>query len=181
MGTKRKSISKRMRFEVFKRDRFSCQYCSAKPPQVQLEVDHIIPISKNGNNNKDNLITACFNCNRGKSNIELTDIPQPLIETIERKKEAQAQYAAYKRILNKERKIIASEIEDVERVYNASFEGYVFTDKFKVTVKGFISKLGIEQVEQAMDSACSRIYYSEQESLKYFCGICWNIIKEREQ
>ena len=37
----RKPIGKKMRFEVFKRDKFTCQYCGRKAPDVILEVDHI--------------------------------------------------------------------------------------------------------------------------------------------
>lgn len=35
-----------LRFEVFKRDNFTCRYCGQAPPTAILEVDHIIP-SKN--------------------------------------------------------------------------------------------------------------------------------------
>ncbi len=178
MAVKRKSISKRLRFEVFKRDRFTCQYCSAKPPKVPLEIDHIVPVSKNGKNTIDNLITACFDCNRGKSDVELTDVPPTLSDTIERKKIAQEQYAQYKRILNKEKRVINNEITEVEDVYSDCFPDYVFTDKFKITVKKFIKALGVEVVSEAMENACTRPRLNEQTALKYFCGICWNTIKE---
>ena len=62
----RKPISKRTRFEVFKRDMFSCQYCGKKSPDVVLHVDHIKPVSKGGKNTITNLITACRDCNLGK-------------------------------------------------------------------------------------------------------------------
>lgn len=42
-------ISKKLRFEVFKRDCFTCQYCGEKAPNVKLEVDHIKPVSNYGN------------------------------------------------------------------------------------------------------------------------------------
>ena len=42
----RKVISKRVRFEVFKRDNFKCQYCGSEAPRVVLHVDHINPASK---------------------------------------------------------------------------------------------------------------------------------------
>ena len=71
--TKRKNLSKSVRFEVFKRDSFKCQYCGKSAPDVVLEVDHIIPVSKGGDNDISNLITACFDCNRGKRNKKLTD------------------------------------------------------------------------------------------------------------
>ena len=70
---KRKSITKKVRFEVFKRDSFTCQYCGKSAPDTVLEVDHIIPVSKGGDNDISNLITSCFECNRGKSNKKLTD------------------------------------------------------------------------------------------------------------
>lgn len=70
---KRKAISKRIRFEVFKRDKFTCQYCGSKAPDVILQVDHIEPVSKGGENTILNYVTSCFDCNSGKSNIQLSD------------------------------------------------------------------------------------------------------------
>ena len=63
---KRKSLSKKTRFEVFKRDGFICQYCGNSPPAVILEIDHIKPFKAGGSNEIDNLLTSCFDCNRGK-------------------------------------------------------------------------------------------------------------------
>lgn len=73
MMDRRKSITKTVRFEVFKRDSFCCQYCGRSAPEVVLEVDHIIPVSKGGDNDISNLITSCFDCNRGKSDKKLTE------------------------------------------------------------------------------------------------------------
>lgn len=41
----RKTISKKTRFEVFKRDSFTCQYCGRTAPDVILEIDHINPVN----------------------------------------------------------------------------------------------------------------------------------------
>lgn len=71
--TERKSISKTIRFEIFKRDSFTCQYCGKGAPEVILEVDHIMPVSKGGDNDITNLITSCFDCNRGKTAKKLDD------------------------------------------------------------------------------------------------------------
>ena len=70
---KRKSISKKLRFEVFKRDKFMCQYCGATLPGTTLEIDHIKPVAKGGGNDLLNLVTSCFECNRGKSDKTLDD------------------------------------------------------------------------------------------------------------
>jgi len=50
--------------KVFNRDKHTCQYCS----QVggKLEVDHVIPFSKGGTNDLNNLVTSCRRCNRQK-------------------------------------------------------------------------------------------------------------------
>jgi len=72
-AAERKAIGKRVRFEVFKRDGFKCQYCGAQVPETVLEVDHINPVSKGGDNDIMNLVTACRACNAGKSNIPLSD------------------------------------------------------------------------------------------------------------
>jgi HNH endonuclease len=69
----RKAISKRTRFEVFKRDSFTCQYCGESAPKVLLEIDHIEPVSKGGKNSMINLITSCEACNGGKSDKRLSD------------------------------------------------------------------------------------------------------------
>jgi 5-methylcytosine-specific restriction endonuclease McrA len=58
MKKHRKQISKKLRFEVFKRDSFKCQYCGNSAPDVILHVDHIEPISKGGDNSILNLITS---------------------------------------------------------------------------------------------------------------------------
>ena len=64
--TRRKAIPKKVRFEVFKRDKFTCTYCGRKAPDVVLEVDHIIPVAEGGKNDIMNLTTSCRDCNRGK-------------------------------------------------------------------------------------------------------------------
>lgn len=73
MATKRKTMTKKTRFEVFKRDSFKCQYCGASAPEAILVVDHIDPISKDGADEMTNYITACQPCNAGKSDRKLTD------------------------------------------------------------------------------------------------------------
>jgi hypothetical protein len=70
---KRIAISKKVRFEVFKRDSFTCQYCGEMSPNVILEVDHIKPCIDGGNNRILNLVTSCFDCNRGKGKTLLSD------------------------------------------------------------------------------------------------------------
>jgi hypothetical protein len=65
------AISKRVRFDVFKRDNFTCQYCGQKAPDVILQIEHISPRSLGGTDQRSNLLTACADCNAGKSDIPI--------------------------------------------------------------------------------------------------------------
>ena len=69
----RTPLSKKTRFEVFKRDSFTCQYCGKSAPDVILEVDHIIPVAQGGTDDLFNLVTSCRDCNRGKGKRMLSD------------------------------------------------------------------------------------------------------------
>lgn len=71
--TDRKAIGKKARFEVFKRDKFTCQYCGAKAPDAILHVDHIHPVKEGGGNEIMNLVTSCAACNGGKGGRKLAD------------------------------------------------------------------------------------------------------------
>jgi 5-methylcytosine-specific restriction endonuclease McrA len=73
-GTKSsRDPSLRLRFQVLKRDNFSCVKCGASPAKDQnviLHIDHIKPWSNGGKTEISNLQTLCQDCNLGKSNIE---------------------------------------------------------------------------------------------------------------
>lgn len=68
---KRLSMSTKTRFEVFHRDWFTCQYCGRQAPDAVLEVDHRTPHSAGGTDHPDNLLTACWDCNSGKSDRDM--------------------------------------------------------------------------------------------------------------
>lgn len=66
------AVPNRLRFQVLKRDGFTCQYCGKQPRNgAILEVDHVLPVSRGGQTVMANLRTACKHCNSGKSNIPL--------------------------------------------------------------------------------------------------------------
>ena len=75
------------RFNVFLRDKFSCQYCGSKN---ELTFDHLLPRSKGGKTDWDNVVTACSSCNVKKggrllkyAGMTLNQLPyQPSIEDL---------------------------------------------------------------------------------------------------
>ncbi len=72
------------RFAILQRDNFRCQYCGKTPKDdIKLEVDHIVPLCKDGTDTDDNLITACFDCNRSKAGNRLNyDAEQSIMPSL---------------------------------------------------------------------------------------------------
>jgi hypothetical protein len=173
---KRKSLSKKIRFEVFKRDLFTCQYCGATPPNAVLEVDHIKPVASGGENQEDNLITACFDCNRGKGARELSEAPEALAKKIEVQKEKQEQLKQFEKMLSQKKALLTRKVNQLNEVFRVN-TGNVFTDSFKKSTRLFFEKLPKQVVFDAMDIAiCADL--NADSTAKYFCGVCWNKIRE---
>jgi hypothetical protein len=64
----------RLRYQVLTRDDFQCRYCGRSPLEdrdVTLQIDHITPKASGGQDEPDNLVTACSDCNQGKGDVLL--------------------------------------------------------------------------------------------------------------
>lgn len=70
----RRTLRASVRFEVLRRDGFTCRYCGRKAPLVRLQIDHVTPWSLGGSDEPSNLVTACSECNAGKSDKLITGI-----------------------------------------------------------------------------------------------------------
>ena len=69
----RRTIPLNVRWGVLKRDNYTCRKCGRSPGKdktTELEIDHRIPVAKNGTNDIDNLQTLCHECNQGKKDKE---------------------------------------------------------------------------------------------------------------
>lgn len=174
---KRRGLSKRTRFEIFKRDGFECQYCGAHPPQVILHVDHIVAVANGGDNDYDNLLTACQDCNLGKSSKELTDAPISLLERAAEIQERERQIVGYQQVLASRRQRIREEVQHVVELYETFHEGYTLTDRAKLSVQHFVERLGFDDVYQSMEAAHRKPQVSDEEKFRYFCGTCWAKIR----
>lgn len=176
------AITKKLRFEVFKRDGFTCAYCGKSPPDVILEIDHIEPKSHGGKDDINNLITACFDCNRGKKDISLSKAPTQLIENLEILKEKEEQLKEYRKIVKKIETRKKKDIEEISKIYSEHFEEWEFTDRFKnSTLRRFLDLLPKHEIKNALHIAISRFLNNEDRVIKYFCGICWNKIRNKDE
>ena len=172
---KRKPISKKIRFEVFKRDMFTCQYCGGTPPKKVLEIDHIKPISDGGNNDLFNLLTSCFDCNRGKGSGLLTSVPDTLARRAEIVEEQERQLAEYNKVLNKRRAREDFIISKIEESFCEEHKSFSLKNHFKESIReNFIPYIDQHQLVAAMSKAVG-ICRDPEKAIKYFCGICWNL------
>lgn len=181
MGTtKRKQISKKIRFEVFKRDGFQCKYCGETPPKVILHIDHIHPVSDGGSNNIDNLVTACRSCNLGKSNIPLSEIPKSLKEKAEEIAEKEAQIKAYYAVVSAKAERIERELWEIVAAIEGDSGVELYEKRRLTSIRRFLEKLPFHVVLEAAELAFNRVARSDIGRFKYFCAVCWNAISRDE-
>jgi hypothetical protein len=93
-------VPRRTRYEVLRRDNYTCRYCGAKAPDVKLNIDAVVPRVLGGSH-KDpaNLITACEACNGGKSSSSpdsplVADVAERALEWAQAMRRAQAAMVA---------------------------------------------------------------------------------------
>ena len=170
---KRKSVSKTLRFEVFKRDSFTCQYCGRKAPDVILEVDHIKPVSQGGKNTLLNLITSCKDCNRGKGKRLLTE-KQTLEKERKQLEEMQERREQLQMMMRWHDEVSAMEDEEINFIEKTLLDDdKSFTESGKRIVRKVIKQFGFEQVLTAAKIAKEQ-YEDNGERLKKLGGIAYN-------
>ncbi len=172
----RKGLSKKTRFEVFKRDKFTCNYCGRKAPDIILYVDHIAPVSKGGVNDLLNLITSCFDCNAGKSNRTLEDSEvikkqHKQLELLQEKREQQKMMIEWKKSLLK---IEEDTADEAIQYLEEKIHPYGLSQNAKLEIKSQIKKYGIEEVLEAISIACTKYlkFDSEEEVNRDSVNFC---------
>ena len=178
----RKAISVKLRFEVFKRDNFTCQYCGRKSPDVILHVDHIDPVKNGGDNNIINLITSCADCNFGKKHYLLTD------NTVLEKQKKEIKELTKKRkeleILVKEREKVrdfgSAELNEAVKHYNSKFIDNHISYVDTQTLKRIVKKFGLVAVLNTIDDVNYTYLYWQLKSAEEKSVLnLYNIIKEQ--
>lgn len=178
------SISKRLRYEIFRRDAYICRYCGRFPPDVQLTVDHVIPEALGGLTEPGNLVTACQDCNAGKSSI---NPDAPLVENVanDALRWARAmEIVAFRRSVDR---MMAAELHDK---FLAKWNTWFYTRGIKnynidlpsgwqPNVTRFIQLgLTIDDLTELIDVAMAARTTDEW---RYFCGCCWHRLRESQE
>lgn len=193
----RKPISKTLRFEVFKRDKFTCQYCGRMAPDVILEVDHIKPVAEGGKNNILNLITSCRDCNRGKGKKLLSDDAvvkiqqEQLLELADKREQLDM-------MLQWKKQLLKYSMYEVECCVDFFLECTEYKSYFECddmenireqinnVMKHYIKQFSVNEVIQAIEISVKQYYVfgdikSFRNALKKIGGICYYTRKQREE
>jgi len=166
--SKRKSIPKSIRFEVFKRDLFTCQYCGKKAPDVILEIDHIVPVSKGGDNSIENLVSACKDCNSGKSNKRLSELSEveksrKQIEELQEKKNMIDMIFQWKQSVFDAKDYEIDKFQEMLQNITG-FEQMTFTDKYRKELKSSFRKFGLDRMIDSLQIAYESYFREDEKS-----------------
>lgn len=176
-------ITKKIRFEVFKKDGFTCQYCGRKPPGITLEIDHIIPRKRDGKDDLENLITACFDCNRGKGARGLKISPDSIKEKAATLKERELQLKEFYKHQEKIRKRIDKDIDFLDKRWFEleDKQDCCFTDLYRRKIKHLLRTFDKYGIEEAMEIAWAKPGLSAENRFAYMCGVLWTKKRQREE
>lgn len=182
------SVSKRLRFEVLRRDNHTCRYCGRSAPEVKLEVDHVVPEALGGPTEASNLATACEECNSGKAS---TAPDSPVVEEVRqdalRWSRAMQEAARIRRAQRAQNLAIRDWFVDV--AWDAwTYGGGQFESKhpldvgWEASLDNFLAAgLDHEDILYAIRLAMSNPRVLVDDKFRYFCGVCWRIIGELQE
>lgn len=184
--SKRTPLSKGIRFEVFKRDSFRCQYCGRSAPDVILECDHIIPVASGGTDDLFNLVTACRDCNRGKGRRELSDktvlsLQREQMEDLNEMRLQVEMMIEWK----KELMCILDKQVDAIDDYLHCVSGMRANDRGRQDIKKLLNRYGFAEVTTAIEISFNRYFEGDSETWNYAFhkvgGVCYNRRKRMEE
>lgn len=150
----REPLGKKLRFEVFKRDKFTCQYCGEKAPNVILHCDHIQPVAEGGRTEIMNLITSCQPCNSGKGARLLSD------DSVVEKQRAQIEELEERRqqlemMLEWRSGLTALDEELVEHIcaHIAAKSDFKPNENGKQGIRKWVKKFSVQEILDAVDAS----------------------------
>lgn len=176
------AISKRLRYEILRRDNHACRYCGRAAPDVPLRVDHVIPVALGGTDDPENLAAACHDCNTGKSSVPAD---APLVER------ANDDMLRWRHAMQLMADIATRDREqrDADReLFRAAWIAWRYPDgrtdplppDWPETIDRFIAAgLTADDIRDAVDGSLSQRFL--RDPFRYFCGVCWRMIANRQQ
>jgi HNH endonuclease len=174
------ALSKRLRYEVLRRDGHACRYCGRSAPDVPLTVDHVVPVALGGHDEPSNLVTACRDCNSGKS---ASSPDAPLVADVAAdalRWAAAMDHAAALALADVDRRN-GNRAKFVERwnVWKAGGKTMPIPADWEGTVDQLCSAgLPMELLLDAVDVAMRKTHVARDQLFRYMCGVAWRRIAE---
>ncbi|PBA43543.1 hypothetical protein CKJ63_03530 [Mycobacterium avium] len=165
------TVSKRLRFEILRRDNHACRYCGASAPDAKLTVDHVIPEALGGSDDPTNLVAACADCNTGKSSV-----PADAALVADVASDAMRWAAAMRQAADE----IAAEDDAIERILDAVYDAwkpYWIPNDWPSSVVAFI-RAGLTQDTLLYLVDTARRKRGLDDRWAYFCGCCWKRVRQ---
>lgn len=172
------AVTKRTRYEVLRRDGHACRYCGAMAPDVKLTIDHVVPVALGGGDDPSNLVTACRDCNAGKS----SSAPDGAI--VEDVSALTVAFAAALRQAAQE--MVAGSPE--EAAYVAAWEAawcsgtYLIDDRpdgWRDSIVGFQrAGLPVETLIEGIHRARRASTVTSRNRFRYMCGFGWKKVTD---
>lgn len=173
------AVSKRLRFEIFRRDNHICYYCGRRPPEVELTIDHVVPTALGGSDVASNLVAACQECNGGKTSIAPDS---PLVAQVD--EDAARWSAAMQAAIAKAEADHAAVAIYRDEFYDA-WDSYrrpaLLEENWRQSVENFRTRgLPIGLLTSAVHRAMAMPQVKPDVKFKYMCKVAWNRIREIE-
>jgi hypothetical protein len=179
------AVSKRLRYEILRRDSHTCRYCGATAPNAPLRVDHVTPVALGGTDTPDNLVTSCEPCNSGKSSATpdaatVADVSRDAVRWAVAWKQA----AEEERLSSSTR---AAKTAEVLEEFTRSIKGrygtapYLPQDAESSVLRWLELGLPQEKIAELIAYTVGRTAVAPDNKWRYFAGCCWSALKEIEK
>lgn len=178
----RKPLSKRLRFAIFARDSFACRYCGKQADETPLHIDHIVPVSKGGTNDEQNLVTACADCNLGKADKSPTFAQPTEVDRLRAAQEFHEQRAAAERA-----KAVLANVKEFEQdlinLWCAAFDEEAIQRRIIPNLIALAREHGVELLAEWMGIAAGRLtsYANDTKRIRYIYGIRRNFLERNQE
>lgn len=178
---KRKAISKRVRFEIFARDNFTCRYCGTQSDKTVLVVDHVQPVCQGGTNDTENLITSCEPCNQGKGGKTIEQSAPTEADRLRLAQERNEQIGALESVRNAIK--ARDEIRQLVLEFWCEQTGGDSMDRGTLTTMvHYVDQFGIEIIMGWIEKAVARVgRYNDRKIGMYVSGIRRKHLEEIEE
>lgn len=181
------AVSKRLRYEILRRDNHTCRYCGASAPDVPLRVDHVTAVALGGTDSPDNLVTACEPCNSGKSSMPadaalVSDVADSALHWAAAIKQAAEELRAQAEPKRAYRAAFQQAWNEWTWERNGKREPHELEDGWKSSIDNFREAgLPAEVWPDIIEKAMTNKTVKAENLFRYSCGIAWRMIRELQE